>query len=68
MNSPSAAPNPRRWLALALLGTEGFQAAFLVAAGLGLLGLLAALALLPRSTAAGAPAPAHAELAADRVE
>jgi hypothetical protein len=56
MNSPSAAPNPRRSLALALLGTAFF------------IGLLAALALLPRSTAAGAPAPAHAELAADRVE
>jgi EmrB/QacA subfamily drug resistance transporter len=47
--------------------TEGFQAAFLVAVGLGLLGLFAALALLPRSTA-GAPAPAHADLASDRSE
>jgi EmrB/QacA subfamily drug resistance transporter len=48
--------------------TEGFQAAFLVAVGFGLLGLLAALALLPRSTAAGAPTPAQPELASDRVE
>jgi EmrB/QacA subfamily drug resistance transporter len=48
--------------------TEGFQAAFLVAVGFGLLGLLAALVLLPRSTAAGAPAPAHPELASERVE
>jgi predicted MFS family arabinose efflux permease len=38
--------------------TEGFQAAFLVAVGFGLLGLLAALALLPRSTAEEAPASA----------
>jgi MFS family permease len=47
--------------------TEGFQAAFLVAVGLGLLGLFAALALLPRSTA-GAPAPAQADLASDRID
>jgi EmrB/QacA subfamily drug resistance transporter len=48
--------------------TEGFQAAFLVAVGFGLLGLLAALALLPRSTAEEAPASAQPELAPDRVE
>ena len=48
--------------------TEGFQAAFLVAAGFGLLGLLAALALLPRSTAEDAPASAQPELAPDRFE
>jgi EmrB/QacA subfamily drug resistance transporter len=48
--------------------TEGFQVAFLVAVGVGLLGLLAALALLPRSTAEEAPAPAQPELASDRVE
>jgi predicted MFS family arabinose efflux permease len=35
--------------------TEGFQAAFLVAVGFALLGLLAALALLPRSTASAQP-------------
>jgi EmrB/QacA subfamily drug resistance transporter len=48
--------------------TEGFQAAFLVAVGFGLLGLLAALALLPRSTPEEAPASAGPELASDRVE
>jgi predicted MFS family arabinose efflux permease len=48
--------------------TEGFQAAFLVAAGFGLLGLLAALVLLPRSTAEEAPAPAQSGLASDRLE
>jgi EmrB/QacA subfamily drug resistance transporter len=48
--------------------TEGFQAAFLVAVGFGLLGLLAALALLPRSSAEEAPASAQPELASDRVE
>jgi EmrB/QacA subfamily drug resistance transporter len=48
--------------------TEGFQTAFLVAVGFGLLGLLAALALLPRSTAEEAPAPAQPKLASDRVE
>jgi predicted MFS family arabinose efflux permease len=36
--------------------TEGFQAAFLVAVGFGILGLLAALALLPRSVAEDSPA------------
>jgi EmrB/QacA subfamily drug resistance transporter len=44
--------------------TEGFQAAFLVAVGLGLLGLLAALALLPRSTTQETTASAQAEPAA----
>jgi len=48
--------------------TEGFQAAFLVAVGFGLLGLLAALALLPRSTAEVAPPVAQPELDPDRVE
>jgi predicted MFS family arabinose efflux permease len=48
--------------------TEGYQAAFLVAVGFGLLGLLAALALLPRSTADEGPASAQPELAPDRVE
>ena len=48
--------------------TEGFQAAFLVAVGFALLGLLAALALLPGSTAGGVPASAQPELASDRVE
>jgi EmrB/QacA subfamily drug resistance transporter len=48
--------------------TEGFQAAFLVAVGVGLLGLLAALALLPRSTAEEAPTPAQSERASDRIE
>jgi predicted MFS family arabinose efflux permease len=48
--------------------TQGFQAAFLVAVGFGLLGVLAALALLPGSTAEETPASAQAELPADRVE
>jgi predicted MFS family arabinose efflux permease len=48
--------------------TEGFQAAFLVAVGFALLGLLAALALLPGSTAEPTTASAQAEFAADRVE
>jgi predicted MFS family arabinose efflux permease len=47
--------------------TEGFQAAFLVAVGFGLLGLIAALALLPRSTDEQAPALAHPERTPDRV-
>jgi EmrB/QacA subfamily drug resistance transporter len=48
--------------------TEGFQAGFLVAVGFGILGLLAALALLPRSMAPEPPAPAQPELASDRGE
>jgi EmrB/QacA subfamily drug resistance transporter len=47
--------------------TEGFQAAFLVAVGFGLLGLLAALAFLSRSTAKEGAVPAQPELS-DRVE
>jgi predicted MFS family arabinose efflux permease len=48
--------------------TEGYQAAFLVAVGFALLGLLAALALLPSSSAEEVPASAQPELASDRVE
>ena len=48
--------------------TEGYQAAFLVAVGFALLGLVAALALLPSSSAEEVPASAQSELASDRVE
>jgi EmrB/QacA subfamily drug resistance transporter len=47
---------------------EGFQAAFLVAVGFGLVGLLAALALLPRSTDEEAPPVTQREVEPDRVE
>jgi EmrB/QacA subfamily drug resistance transporter len=43
--------------------TEGFQDAFLVAVGFALLGFLAALTLLPRSTGEEAPTSAQPELA-----
>jgi predicted MFS family arabinose efflux permease len=48
--------------------TEGFQAAFLVAVAFALLGLLAALALLPHTITEEAPGSTQPELASNRDE
>jgi membrane protein implicated in regulation of membrane protease activity len=53
VKGPSLPPDPRRWLALALLGTAFFMVildAFLVAVGIAAFGALLALLVFARMT------------------